>query len=69
MKKRPTLPAPLLAKWRVHFFERHPTDDPKGTVPGRQFLVESMIRFAAEQGMLPRSLAVDELFAENTRET
>jgi hypothetical protein len=38
MKKRSTLPAPLLAKWRVHFFERHPTDDPKRTVPGRDFL-------------------------------
>jgi 4,5-dihydroxyphthalate decarboxylase len=31
--------------------------------------VESMIRFADEQGMLPRRLGVEELFAENTRGT
>lgn len=31
--------------------------------------VESMIQFAAEQGMLPRPLGVEELFAENTRGT
>jgi hypothetical protein len=31
--------------------------------------VASMIDFAAEQGMLPRPLAVDELFAENTRDS
>jgi hypothetical protein len=31
--------------------------------------LESMIQFADEQGMLPRRLAVDELFAENTRDT
>ena len=31
--------------------------------------VASMIQFADEQGMLPRSLGVDELFAENTRGT
>ena len=37
MKKRSTLP-PLPAKWRVHFFERHPADDPQRTVPGREFL-------------------------------
>ena len=36
MKKRSTLPSP--AKWRVHFFERRPADDPKRTVPGREFL-------------------------------
>jgi len=28
-----------------------------------------MIQFAEEQGMLPRALSVDEIFAENTRET
>jgi len=38
MKKRSTPPAPLPLKWRVHFFERYPTDDPKRTVPGREFL-------------------------------
>jgi 4,5-dihydroxyphthalate decarboxylase len=31
--------------------------------------VASMIQFAEEQGMLPRSLGVDELFAESTRST
>lgn len=31
--------------------------------------LESMIQFADEQGMLPRRLGVDELFAENTRDT
>jgi 4,5-dihydroxyphthalate decarboxylase len=31
--------------------------------------VETMIQFADEQGMLPRSLGVDELFAETTRGT
>jgi hypothetical protein len=31
--------------------------------------VESMIQFAEEQGMLPRPLGVEELFAENTRGT
>lgn len=31
--------------------------------------VGSMIQFAAEQGMLPRPLGVDELFAQNTRGT
>jgi len=28
-----------------------------------------MIQFAQEQGMLARALSVDEIFAENTRET
>lgn len=31
--------------------------------------VETLIQFAAEQGMLPRPLGVDELFAENLRGT
>jgi 4,5-dihydroxyphthalate decarboxylase len=31
--------------------------------------VKSMIQFAAEQGMLPRPLGVEELFTENTRGT
>lgn len=31
--------------------------------------VESLIQFAAEQGMLPRPLGVEELFTENTRGT
>lgn len=31
--------------------------------------VETLIRFAGEQGMLARPLGVDELFAENTRDT
>lgn len=31
--------------------------------------VETMIQFAGEQGMLPRPLGVEELFAENTRGT
>jgi len=31
--------------------------------------VETMIQFADEQGMLPRRLGVEELFAANTRET
>ena len=31
--------------------------------------VETMIQFAAEQGMLPRPLGVEELFAETTRGT
>ncbi len=31
--------------------------------------VETMIRFAAEQGMLARPLTVEELFTENTRKT
>jgi len=31
--------------------------------------VETMIQFAAEQGMLPRPLTVEELFAETTRGT
>ena len=31
--------------------------------------VETMIQFADEQGMLPRALSVDELFAANTRGT
>ena len=31
--------------------------------------LECMIQFAAEQGMLPRPLGVEELFAENTRQT
>jgi hypothetical protein len=31
--------------------------------------VESMIRFAEEQGMLPRRLGVDELFAGSARGT
>jgi 4,5-dihydroxyphthalate decarboxylase len=31
--------------------------------------VETMIQFAGEQGMLPRPLEVDELFAETTRGT
>lgn len=31
--------------------------------------VEAMIQFADEQGMLPRPLTVDELFAQNTRGT
>jgi hypothetical protein len=31
--------------------------------------VASMIQLATEQGMLPRPLGVEELFAANTRET
>ncbi len=29
---------PRSASWRVHFFQRHPDDDPTSPVPGRDFL-------------------------------
>jgi hypothetical protein len=29
---------PLPTPWRIHFFQRHPKDDPSCSVPGRDFL-------------------------------
>jgi hypothetical protein len=37
MSKKPG-PAPPPSPWRIHFFQRHPKDDPDRHVPGRDFL-------------------------------
>ena len=43
--------------WRVHFFQRHPADDPARAVPARAFLDASPIKVSATMIAVVRAVA------------
>ena len=43
--------------WRVHFFRRHPADDPAQAVPARAFLDTSHIKVSATMIAVVRAVA------------
>jgi hypothetical protein len=43
--------------WRVHFFQRHPADDPAQAVPARAFLDSSPIKVSATMIAVVRAVA------------